>query len=134
MKGLDLQEIVKCKHQNGDSVSKIFNDLSGVTSLPTIKIWVKMLDETVTIKLGKSPGRPRIARTKANILKVKQRLNRKKKVSTRKLGKELNISNSSVHRILQDDLGYFSYKKNYSISNSRCSKTKKNQIFKLAIQ
>ena len=109
MKSLDLQEIVKCKHQNGDSVSKIFNDLSGVISFSTIKRWVKMLDETGTIKLGKYPGRPRIARTKANILKVKQRLNRKKKVSTRKLGKELNISNSSVHRILQDDLGYFPY-------------------------
>ena len=38
-----------------------------------------MLDETGDIKLGKSPGRPRIARTKANILKVKQKLNRKKK-------------------------------------------------------
>ena len=109
MKSLDLQEIVKCKHQNGDSVSKIFNDLSGVISLSTIKRCVKMLDETGAIKLGKSPGRPRIARTKANILKVKQRLNREKKVLTRKLGKELNISNSSVHRILQNDLGYFPY-------------------------
>ena len=66
MKSLDLQEIVKCKHQNGDSVSKISNDLSGVISLSTIKRWVKMLDETGAIKLGKSPGRPRIARTKAN--------------------------------------------------------------------
>ena len=119
MKSFDLREIVKCKHQNGDSVSKIFNDLSGVISLSTIKIWIKMLDGTGVIKLGKPPGRPRITRTKANILNVKQRLNRKKKVSTRKLGKELNISNSSVHRILQDDLGYFSYKKNYSNSNNK---------------
>ena len=78
MKSLDIQEIVKCKHQNGDSVSKIFNDLSGVISLSTIKRWVKMLVETRTIKLGKSPGRLRIARTKSNILKVKQTLNRKK--------------------------------------------------------
>ena len=130
MKSLDLQEIVKCKHQNGDSVSKIFNDLSGVISLSTIKWWVKMLDETGAIKLGKSPGSPRIARTKVNILKVKQRLNWKKKVSTRKLGKELNISNSIVHRILQDDLGYFPYLQNYSTNNKRYSKTKKNQICK----
>ena len=111
MKSLDLQEIVKCKNQNGDCVSKIFNDLSGAISLSTIKRWVKMLNETGAIKLGKSPGHLRIVRTKANILKVKQTLNRDKKFSTRKLCKELNISNSSVHRILQDDLGYFTYKK-----------------------
>ena len=79
MKSLDLQEIVKCNHQNGDSVSKIFNDLSGVISLSTIKRWVKMLDETGAIKLWKSCGCPSIARTKANILKIKQRLNQKKK-------------------------------------------------------
>ena len=126
MKSLDLQEIVKCENQNGYSVSKIFNDLSGAISLSTIERWVKMLDETGDIKLGKSPGRPHIARTKAHIIKVKQRLNREKKVSTRKLGKELNISNSSVHRILQDDLGYFPYKKIIQPAITDVQKQKKN--------
>ena len=86
MNSLSLREIVKCKHQNGDSVSKIFNDLSGVISLSTIKRWVKMHDETVAIKLGKSPSRTLIARTKANILKVKQRINREKKSPNKKIG------------------------------------------------
>jgi hypothetical protein len=56
-------------------------------------------------------GRPRTARTKGNIRKVKQRLNRKSRASIRKLGQELNISNMSVHPILRNDLGRFTYKK-----------------------
>ncbi|CAF0941470.1 unnamed protein product [Didymodactylos carnosus] len=70
-----------------------------------------MIEKTGAIELAKSSGRPRTARTKANIQKVKQRLNRKKGASTRKLGKELDMSHMSAHRILHNDLGCFPYKK-----------------------
>ena len=59
-----------------------------------------MINETGSIKLRNSPGRPRTARTKDMIRKVKQRLNRKKRLSIKKLEKELCISDSIVHRIL----------------------------------
>ena len=69
---MDLQNIVKSKHQSADGVTKIFKDLNGELSLSTIKRWVKMINETGSIKLRNSPGRPRTARTKDMIRKVKQ--------------------------------------------------------------
>ena len=41
------------------------------------------------------------------------------------MGKELNISNSSVQRILQDDLGYFPYKKIIQTAITDVQKQKK---------
>ena len=111
MKSLDLQNIVKSKHLSADDLTKIFKDLNGELSLSTIKRWVKTINETGAIQIRNSPGHPRTTRTKHMIRKVKQRLNRKKRVSTTELEKKLCISNSSVRRILQDDLGYFPYKK-----------------------
>ena len=111
MKSVDLQNIVKSTHLSGDGVMKIFKDLNGALSLSTIKRWVKIINETGAIKLRNSSGCPRTARTKCMIRKLKQRLNRKKRMSTRKLKKELCLSDSSVHRILHDNLGYFLYKK-----------------------
>ena len=68
-----------------------------------------MIDETGSIDLSFSPGRPRTARTEAAIKKTKQKLN-KSKVSTRKLALELDVSRTSAHRILRDDLGCRPYK------------------------
>ena len=112
MKSQDLQNVVISKYKNGDGPTKIFRDLSGTLSLPTIKRWCKMIAKDGTIKLSKPPGRPRTARTKATIQKIKNRLKRKKKpISTRKLANELDISQPSVYRVLKDDLQLRSYKK-----------------------
>ncbi len=62
MKSEDLQKAVALKHQNGDYPTKVFRDLNGVISLATIKRWYKMIDETGSINLSLSPGRPRTAR------------------------------------------------------------------------
>jgi len=70
-----------------------------------------MLNKTGSINLSHSPGRPRTVRTKANISKVKCRLAQKKRVSTRRLTAELDISKTSAQRILREDLGCFPYKK-----------------------
>ncbi|CAF5182702.1 unnamed protein product [Rotaria magnacalcarata] len=59
MKSKDLQLAVKNKYENGDSPTKIYRDLAGVVSLRTIKLWVKMLNQTGSIDLSHSPGRPR---------------------------------------------------------------------------
>ena len=110
MKSKDLQNVVLCKHQSGDHPRKIFRDLGGALSLDTIQRWVKMIEQTGFINLSKPPGRQRTARTKASIQKVKQRLARGKRVSERKMARELGISDTSVHRILRDDLGCYAYK------------------------
>ena len=70
-----------------------------------------MIRDTGSIELNAPPGRPRTIRTRESIQKVKTRLNIKKPVSTRKLSRELNISRTSVRRILKDDLALRPYKK-----------------------
>ncbi|CAF5146765.1 unnamed protein product, partial [Rotaria magnacalcarata] len=70
MKSKDIQKVVKTKYGNGDGPMKIYRDLAGVVSLKTIKLWIKMINNTGSINLSPPPDRPRIARTKANILKA----------------------------------------------------------------
>ena len=111
MKSKDLQKAVKIKYENGDGPAKIHRDLGGVVSKRTIKLWIKMINNTGSIELSHSSGRPRIARTKANISKAKWRLDHNKRVSTRRLAAEIKISKTSAHRILREDLGCFPYKK-----------------------
>ncbi len=111
MKSKDLQKIVFSKFQNGDGPTKIYRDLSGGLSLETVKRWCKMIQENGAIELLNSSGRPRIIRTSGVIQKVKNRMNRKKRVSIRILSRELDISKTSICRILKDDLGYHPYKK-----------------------
>jgi hypothetical protein len=67
--------------------AKIYRDLDEVVSKRTINLWIKMINNTSSINLLHSPGRPHTARTKAN------------------------ISRTSTHRILREDHGYFPYKK-----------------------
>ena len=64
-----------------------------------------------SIILSSPPSCSRTVRTIAAIVKVKNRLNQKKRVSTRKLAKEMNISRRSIQRILREDLGCKPYKK-----------------------
>ena len=108
MKSKDLQNVVALKHQNGDNPTNDFRDLNGVIGLTTVKRWYKMIDETGSINLSVSSGRPRTARTNGNIKKVKQKLQRKK-VSTRKATLELDISHKGAHKILRNDFGCRSY-------------------------
>ena len=111
MKSKDIQKVVKTKYENGDGPAKIYRDLAGTVSLPTIKLWIKMINTAGSITLSSPPGCSRTVRTRAAIVKVKKRLNQKKRVSTRKLTKEMNISRRSIQRILREDLGCKPYKK-----------------------
>ena len=65
---------------------------------------------TGAIGLLKSSGRPGIIRTKEMIKKIKNRFKGSKNVSCRKLSLSLNISRSSVSRIINEDLKLKSYK------------------------
>lgn len=111
MKSKDLQNIVLSKYRNGETPTMIFHHLNNSVSLRTIERWCKLIRETGDINLSKPPGCPRIVRTKSMIHKVKNRLKRKKRISCRKLAKELDISERSVRRILKHDLGCLPYKK-----------------------
>ena len=82
MKSKDFQKVVLSKYQNGDTITKIHHDLNGGIGLRTIERWCQMIRRSGSIKLTCPP------RTKGNIQKVKHRLRRKKRVSTRKLSME----------------------------------------------
>ena len=104
MKSKDVQKLVLSKYEKGNGTTKIFQDLNGTISLPTIKRWCRQIRESGSINSSKPLGRPRIIRTKGAIEKMKTRLNRRNLVSSRKLIRELGISRSSVQRILKNDL------------------------------
>ena len=78
MKSLDIQKLIFLKSQNDDGPTKIFNYLSGIIGLTTVKRWFKMIKETGSINLSKPSGRPHTVRTKETIKKMKQQLQRKK--------------------------------------------------------
>ena len=111
MKSKDIQKLVLSKYKNGDSATKISHDLKGALSRTTTFEWCRMIRTTGSIQLSTPPGRHRLVRTKKMIQKVKRRLNRKKKLSTRKLAIELEVSRRSVQRMLRDDLGCQAFKK-----------------------
>ena len=104
MKSEDLRKLVLSKYKNGESSTKILEDLNWFVSSRTIRRWCQMVRETGSISSSHSPGRPRIIRTKGMTQKVKNRMKRKKRVPIRKLASELDISKSSVVRILKQDL------------------------------
>ena len=111
LKSKDIQKVVKTKYENEDGPAKICHDLSGAVSLPIIKLWIKMMNTTGSITLLSPPCYSRTVCTKAAIVKVKNRRNQKKRVSTRKLAKEMNSSARSIQRILREGLGCKPYKK-----------------------
>ena len=78
VKSKDIQKVVKIKYENGDGAAKIYRDLAGAVSLPTIKLWIKMINTTGSIILSSPPSCSRTVRTRAAIVKVKNRLNQKK--------------------------------------------------------
>lgn len=125
MKSKDLQKAVKNKYENGDGPTKMYRDLDGVVSLRTVKLWIQMINNIGSINLSHLPGRPRTARTKSNISKVKHRLAQKKRVSSRRVAAEMNISRTSAQRILREDLGYFPDKKIKQPKLTRLQKKKR---------
>ena len=99
------------KCQNGDRSSKIFRDLHGAISRNQVFVWCRMIDATGSINVSASTGPPRVIRTKNLIQKVRSRLKCKRKVSSRKMAQDFNVSRTTVGRILKEDLGCYAYKK-----------------------
>ncbi|CAF1940983.1 unnamed protein product [Rotaria magnacalcarata] len=89
MKSKDIQKVVKTKYGSGDGPTKFFRELAEAVSLPTIKLWIKMINTTGSITLSSPPGCP-----------YKYRY-----------CEDMKISRTSLQRILRKDLGCMPYKK-----------------------
>ena len=129
MKSKDIQKVVKTKYENGDDPVKVYRYLTGAVSLPTIKLWIKMINTISSITLSSLPDCSCTMRTKAAIVKVKNRLNQKKRVSTRKLAKEVNTSRRNIQRIFRKGLGCKPYKKTIQ---SKLTNLQKNKSVRFA--
>ena len=88
-----------------------------------------MMSTTDSITLSSPSGCPGTVCAKAAIVKVKSRRDQKKRVSTRKLAKEMNSSTRSMQRILSEDLGCKPYKK---IIQPKLTNLQKNKTVKFA--
>ena len=67
MKGKDLQKLVLSKYEAEQTPKKVFQDLNGAMSSPTVKRWRKMIRKTGTIDSSEPSGCHRTVHTKAAI-------------------------------------------------------------------
>ena len=88
-----------------------------------------MMNTTDSITLSSPSGCSRTVCTKDAIVKVKNRRDQKKRVSTRKLAKEMNSSTRGMWRIPHEDLGCKPYKK---IIQAKLTNLQKNKTVKFA--
>ena len=114
MKSKDRQKLVLSKYEAGQTPKKIFEDLNGAVSYPTVKRWCKMTWESSAIDLSKPFACHRTVRTKATIQKIKRKSKGGKRISCRKLELEIDMSFSSAYRILRKVLKMKPYKNRYS--------------------
>ena len=111
MKSKVLQKFDLSKYEAGQTLKKTFQDLNGAVSYRTVKRWCKMIRETGAIDLSKPSGGHRTVRTKAAIQKIKRKSKGDKRISCRKLALEMDMSFSSIYRILRKDPKMKPYKK-----------------------
>ena len=93
MKSEDLLKLILSMYEKDEDLPEIFQWC--ILCLRTVKRCCTMICESDFIELSTFPGRSPI---------MKDRLNRKKKVTSRKLAVQLNISRIRVCRILKNDL------------------------------
>ena len=112
MKSLELQCVVLRLHEQSLSGRQISNQLMGEVSKTTVNEWIKLCCKFGEISLRSPPDPKRTKRTKRLVPKVKQHIVRsKKQKSARQLAKSLNVSRSTVRRVIKEDLGYKYYVK-----------------------
>ena len=129
MKSLELQNTVLRFHEQGLSTRQISNQLVDQVSKTTVNRWVKMYRESGKISFKTPSGRKRTIRTKKLVQQVKKYLVKdKRKKSVRKIAKSLNVSRTTIQRVVKSDLGYKSYIKRVSPKLTEMQKQKRHSF------
>ncbi|TLM65355.1 DUF4817 domain-containing protein, partial [Acinetobacter baumannii] len=89
---------------------KGLHNFDDTPTLQTIKNWVAKFEETGSTLDKPRLGRPRTSRTEQNIDTVTQSIRENPTQSTRKRARALNVSRTSLQRILKKDLHMHPYK------------------------
>jgi len=117
------RELVLHYYKRKFSVSDILKNLKNEkVSRRFVQRCIKRYNETGTVHIKKKPGRTPTVVTENNIKRVRERIRRNPSRSQHKLSASLNISRSSVKRILRNKLRMTAYKK------SKCHGLTINQI------
>ena len=95
MKSKDIQKLVLRLYREGLNENQVYKHVRGIVLRATIYSLIKSINTSNTIDLKSPIGHSRIIRTKSLIPKVRQRLSRKKRVSSQILAKEMNISHTT---------------------------------------
>lgn len=119
MKNFTTQQriiIVKTYYENGSSISSTRRELSkkfGLKEMPSINCirnLINKFEEHGTVTDTAKPGRPKNVRSPTNISKVLESAQDNPGMSIRRRSKELDISQTSLQRILKLDLHMKPYK------------------------
>lgn len=86
---------------------------------------IRRYRDTSSFDDRKRSGRPRSARTERVIKITRERIRRKPQRSVRKMATDLNVSKTTMHRVLKDDLGCQAFKKRKVHGVSAASKQKR---------
>lgn len=117
--GADRAFCVREFYQNNNSATvarrkfrehKGLHNFDDTPALQTIKNWVAKFEETGSTLDKPRLGRPRTSRTEQNIDTVAQSIRENPTQSTRKRSSALNVSRTSLQRILKKDLLMHPYK------------------------
>lgn len=109
-------EIVKAFYQSGSSISITVRQLNAkfgknkCPSKPTIYSLVNAFETFGSVADRPKSGRPRSARMFENIVKTHESVDVNESTSIRHRAQELNLSRSSLSRIMHDDLHLKAYK------------------------
>lgn len=106
------RELIIDLHKKNIRNIDIFRKLCGIgVNKKLISRTIKRFKETGTFRTKKKPGRNKSIRTPKLIKVVRERIRRNPAQSGSKMAKDLNVSQSTMQRVLKHDLGLIAYKK-----------------------
>lgn len=124
----ELRQLILRKHQEGKENHQFRKELVDLNvSKKMVKSTLKRFYETGQLTDRKRSGRPRTGRTPSKIKVVRERLRRNPARSIRKLAAELNMSTSTTHRLLHEDLRMRPFKKRKVHGLTEAQKVKRFQ-------
>ena len=102
MVSIDLRKTILEMHSQGYKVTLI----SRILGMPTSTVWNIIRKFQTTKEVADLPrtGRPRCTRTPKKIKAIRERVRRNPKRAMRKITLEVGITNSSMHRLIHEDL------------------------------
>src|SRR5690242_15587287 len=102
-----IRDLIVVKYDDGETISDIARSLK--KKRESVSRVVNRWKKQGTSEKKASPGRPRSVRTSQLIKVVRERVRRNPRVKERKMSRELQKSETTIRRVLKEDLGLKAY-------------------------